>query len=128
MTDQIVLAMQLLAINQQVMPQLMAMMMYHVNQPLLQPRNFPATHTMPFYMLPIQNLQILGQGNFNPGMHPFIAGGRYNARGYGQSGQSAGGCCRGCGYHHRSRYPLAEQMARGDGNPGATGAFLNTNA
>jgi hypothetical protein len=86
MTDQLTLAMQSLAINQQAMSQQMAMMAYHANQPLLQPCGFPAHHATSFHMPPIQNLQILAQGNFNPGIPPFNAGGRYNARGYGRSG------------------------------------------
>jgi hypothetical protein len=83
MTDQLMLVMQLLTINQQAMLQQMAAMTYHANQPSLQLRGFPAPHAMPFHMPPIQNLQILAQCNFNPSTPPFNAGGRYNGRGYG---------------------------------------------
>ncbi len=53
MTDQLVLAMQLLAINQQAILQHMAVMMYQAKQPLLQPCRFPAPHATPFHMPPI---------------------------------------------------------------------------
>ncbi len=128
MTDQLMSAMQLLTINQQALLQQIAVMTYHANQPLMQPCGFPAPHATPFHMPPIQNLQIPAQGNFNPGMPPFNAGGRYNARGYGQSGQSAGGRSHGRGCHHRGQLPFAEQIAQGGGNPGATGALYNPNA
>jgi hypothetical protein len=134
MTNQLTLAMQLLALNQQVLYQHIAPMLQHMAamnfhaQPLLQPHVFPAPHTTTFHMPLIQNLQIPAQGNFNPGPPPFDTGRRYNATGYGQSGQSAGG--RGCGRGHQNhgRLPFAEQMAQGGGNPGATGALYNPNA
>ncbi len=128
MTDQLTSAMQLLAINQQMMPQHMAAMAYHANQPSLQPHGFTAPHATPFHMPPIQNLQILAQGNFNPGTPPINARGRYNARGYGRSGQSVGGCGRGRGCQHHGCLPFSEQMAQGGGHPGATGALYNPNA
>ncbi len=136
MTDQLTLVMQLLAVNQQVFyqhiaPMLhhMAAMRYHRNQPsLLQPCIFPAPHTTPFHVPPIQNLQIPVQGDFNPSPPPFNAGGWYNARGYGQNGQSAGGRGRGCGRKNHRCLPCAEHMARGGGNLGATGAPFNPNA
>ncbi len=103
-------------------------MTYHANQPSLQPHGFPVPHATPFHMPPFQNLQIPAQGNFNPGTSPFNAGGRYNARGYGQSSQSAGGRSRGCGCHHWGGLPFAEQIAQGGGYPGATGALYNLNA
>jgi hypothetical protein len=140
MTNQLMLAMQLLAVNQQVsyqhiapMLQHMAAMTYHVNQPSLQPRVFPAPHTTPFHVPPIQNLQILAQGNFNPCPPPFNEGGRYNARGYRQGGQSAGDCSRGRGHQNcrcqnHGHLPFAEHMACGGGNQGATGTLFNPNA
>jgi hypothetical protein len=66
---------------------------------------------MPFQMPPIHNLQFPAQGHFNPGLPPFNTGGRYIARGYGHSGQSAGGCDRGRGRNNRGRLPFAEQVA-----------------
>ncbi len=83
---------------------------------------------MPFYMPPIQNLQIPAQGNFNPSTPRFNTGGRYNDRGDGWSGQSAGGHGCGRGRHHRGCLPFAEQIAQGGGNPGVTGALYNPNA
>ncbi len=100
---------------------------HNANKPLLQPHGFPAPHTTPFHMPPIQKLQIPAQGNFNPGTPPFNAGGRYNARGYGQIGQCAGGRGHGRGRQHRGHLPFAEQMARGGRNPGTTGALYNPN-
>jgi hypothetical protein len=127
MTDQLALVMQLLTKNQQAISQHMAAMPYQANQPLLQPCRFPAPRAMPFHMPLIQNLQIPAQGNFNPLTPPFNAGGIYNARGYGQIGQSAGRHGHGCGCQHRKRLPFDEQMAQGDGNPGTTGALYNPN-
>jgi hypothetical protein len=60
-TNKLTLAMQSLAVNQQVLyqhitpiSQQMAAMTYHTNQLLLQPHVFPAPHTTPFHVPPIQ--------------------------------------------------------------------------
>jgi hypothetical protein len=75
MTNQLTLAMQSPAVNQQAMSQHMATMRYHENQPSLQPCAFTVPHTRPFQMPPTQNLQIPAQGHFNPGPPPFNTGG-----------------------------------------------------
>ncbi len=112
MTDQLASAMQSLAINQQEILQHKAAMTYQANQPLLQPHRFSAPHTTPFHVPPIQSLQIPTQGNVNPGTPLFDTGGRYNARGYGQSGQSAGGRGSGCGCHTTDVYHLLSKRCK----------------
>ncbi len=81
MTHQLLLAMQSLPITQQAILQHTAAMKYQANQPLLQPRGFPAPHATPFHMPPIQNLQIPDQGIFRSWYAPFQCRGKMQYQG-----------------------------------------------
>jgi hypothetical protein len=80
--NNLTLAINLLASNQQALyqhiaplSQHMAAMLFH-EQPSLQARVFPSPNTRPFYVLPIQQLTILvtPQGGFSHGPPAFVAG------------------------------------------------------